>query len=741
MTDETSAEQDLSMDVRAMLAAVWGRKFRILLVTAILLGLAYAILLFVPKMYESEAGILVEPRDSVYTRPSGDTGSNQANLTGDGAISSQIELIQSRDTLLKVIDSEHLRDVPEFTQGSSSPLTAIMALLGRKPAQRDVDEVILQNLMERLTVVRQRDSLVISVNVRSTDPQLAARLANAIANAHVQRRAALSLSDTADASVWLDQQVKALRTKVADAESKVAAFKVDNDLYTGSNNTSLVDQQLSEVAGQITSAQERKNSATSRANLIRSLLDAGQPIDSVADVRDSATIQQLTQQRGQLQGEKAQKLATLLPNHPEVQALTAQIAEIDKQINSEGRRVAGALEAEAKIEASLETSLRADLDKLKTGSADATKQGVTLDGLEREAKAQRDLLESYLARYRDAMSRTDANSALPDVRVITEAAASVSPASPKVTLIMTAVGIIALVLQIGSILFGELMSGRALSDRDTLIARREARQRPRRQVVAEAMAADPETVTAVVQPSAPPRREVRTVAEPAAVAMPQPSDEDRFENFEQKVLVERQPAVESQPPRHSEPAFRRLATAELGNLASDIGLGRVRIVMVAGLGSYAAAANVGERLVAEALRRGLSIARIDAGSARLSTEAGLTDLAADAVGFGDVVHRSSHEGMAEIPWGQLPAISRQSLKPVTLVEALTDIYEVVLVLTGAMGASSALPIFAGVDCRVVLVADEDTDDAMVATARSEVEALNFAQPQVVTTPIRQAEVA
>ncbi|WDR03029.1 hypothetical protein PSQ19_02135 [Devosia algicola] len=52
-----------------------------------------------------------------------------------------------------------------------------------------------------------------------------------------------------------------------------------------------------------------------------------------------------------------------MSNHPAIKALTAQIAELDKQIGIEGRRVADALEAEAQIEAGIETSLQADLTK------------------------------------------------------------------------------------------------------------------------------------------------------------------------------------------------------------------------------------------------------------------------------------------------------------------------------------------------------------------------------------------
>jgi len=730
MAFESHDERDLSMDIRAMLAAIWARKVRIVLVTVLFLAATYAILLFVPKMYESEAGILVAPRDNVYTRATGDTGPSATESTADSAISSQIELIKSRDTLQSVIESEGLRDIKEFTDPGTSIVGMISSLLGRKPAARDIDETILANLSERLSVKRARDSLVIGVGVRSEDPSLAARLANAIANAHVQRRAALSLSDTAEASVWLERQIETLRTKVADAEAKVAAFKVDNDLLTsGSSNSSVVDQQISSVASQISAAQERMNTALSRATLIDGLLKDGQPVEGVADIRDSATIQQLTQQKAQLQGEKAQKLATLLPNHPDVQAIVAQIAEIDKQIGIEGQRAAAALKSEAKIESGLIASLQSELDRLKSSAGTATRQTVTLDGLQREAKAQRDLLENYLIRYRDAASRTDINASLPDVRVVTLAAASVSPASPKTTFILAAVGIVSVVLQVGMILFSELMSGRALVVRRP--EKLEPAQEPQQPLasIEPDVVAVPQTVTEdqfIVSPAA----DIAEIDEVAEMP-PEPAPAEDAANDDEEEAVEPMVQVQVQEPA-------RPSLSELTKLSADIGLGRARVVVLAAVGSQAECAAVAESLTGDALRRGLSVARVDAASGVSSDEPGLTDLAADLASFGDVVQKSVREGLSEVPWGQLPSINRRSMKPVTLVEALTDIYEVVLVSTGRVGVASSLPVFAGLDCRLVLVTNQDIDAETLEAAELDAESLGYHPVQVVPVPARRA---
>lgn len=754
MSYESPAMLDARIDVAAMLGAIVQRLPRIILLTLLLLAAAFVMLMFMPRMYESSASILVEPRSNVYIRADNEQA---PAATGEaGVVSSQIELIKSRDTLLKVIDQLDLRSVPEFNGsggGGFSPLAIIGQLLGRRAAPVSIDETVLNNLYERLAVSQERDSRLISVVVRSTDPQLAADLANAVANAHVTRRAQLSLSDTAEASGWLAEEIERLRVTVTAAETAVASFKVDNDLFTGANNTSLLDQQLSTIATQISAAQERKNTALSRAALIRGMLARGQSIEGVADVRDSVVIQQLSEEKARLQGEKAQRSATLLANHPVVQALTAQIAELNNQISIEGRRVADALDAEAQIESDLEASLQAEMSRAKVTASTATQDTVTLDGLQREAKAQRDLLEGYLRRYNEAFSRSESSSALPDVRVVSLAAPSVTPASPNTQLVLIAVGLVSVMVQIGIIVFAELMSGRAVIagrgpepmqdelDEPPFVVEELEPEEPWQQPAAPAEVAVAVPAQAVM---------AAELSEPQGGVTAQPE----FKRFLQALRSNRgaalpgvaeAPALEvedalPEPVAPPAPTAKPPAPALItpSDLASDLALGRTHLVILAAHRSNADCEVLAEELVSDALSRGLSVALVDAGSERSGVEPGLVDLSTNAASFGDVVHKSADNSFAEVPWGQGRAIARSSTKPLTLVEALGDLYEVVVLITGRVGAASSLPLFDGLEGRLVLVAGEEDDLDAVAETRKRLLGAGFEHCEVAAVPARVA---
>jgi uncharacterized protein involved in exopolysaccharide biosynthesis len=75
--------------------------------------------------------------------------------------------------------------------------------------------------------------------------------------------------------------------------------------------------------------------------------------------------------------------------------------------------------------------LRTSLNDAKTQAKGLGDSEIELRALEREAKANRDLLESYLARYRDASARHDMGAVPAQAAIVSQAHASVLPSFPK----------------------------------------------------------------------------------------------------------------------------------------------------------------------------------------------------------------------------------------------------------------------------------------------------------------------
>src|SRR5207245_9369843 len=118
-------------------------------------------------------------------------------------------------------------------------------------------------------------------------------------------------------------------------------------------------------------------------------------------------------------------------NHPGTKELKAQPARPERQIRDEAGKSSRSLDNDARIAGGRVEGLSASLEQLKKQASSSNGQDVQLRALEREAKAQRDLLESYLAKYREANTRETIDAAPTDGRIISRAIVSNTPAYPK----------------------------------------------------------------------------------------------------------------------------------------------------------------------------------------------------------------------------------------------------------------------------------------------------------------------
>jgi polysaccharide biosynthesis transport protein len=432
-SSRTMGPSDGDLDLPALGAALWRKKWKILGPTILVALIALLVVEVITPTYLSESRIFVEGQDNVYLRPDADRDTAERTVDQE-AVTSQAQIILSRDLAREVINKLKLGERPEFdpTLNGVSPIKAVLGSLGliKDPLSMTPEERVLTAYYDRLTVTPVDKSRIIDIDFRSQDPELAAQVANAIADGYLVRQREAQQEQAKSAGQWLAGQIETMRKKVEDAEAKVEDFRAKANLLVGNNNTTLSAQQLSEVNTQLGTARAQKTDAEAKAKLIRDMLRSGQTIES-SDVLNSELLRRLAEQRVTLRAQLAEQSSTLLDGHPRIKELRAQIADLDSQIRTEAANVARSFENDAKLAGARLDSQTAILDQLKNQAASTNGEDVQLRALERDAKSQRDLLESYLAKYREATSRDTINSTPAEARVISRATVSNVPAYPK----------------------------------------------------------------------------------------------------------------------------------------------------------------------------------------------------------------------------------------------------------------------------------------------------------------------
>ena len=448
------------LDMRALGQALARKKGWIIIPTLLAAVLSVTAVNLVTPRYKSEARILVDGRENIFLRPNGERNEERSSVVDAEAVTSQVQLLLSRDLAREIIKKNKLAERPEFDpvlQGLS-PFKSLLALfgIGRDPFSLTPEERVLDTFFDRFTAYAVDKSRVIVIEFQSWDPELAARVANSIAEGYLVLQQNARQEQAKSAGQWLSGEIDSLRKKVGEAESRVEDFRSKSSLFVGTNNTTLSNQQMGELNTQLNNARALKSDAESKARLIREMLQSGKPIEA-SEVLNSELTRRLSEQRVTLRAQLAEQSSTLLDNHPRIKELKAQLGDLDRQLREEASKLSRSFDSDARIAGGRVEGLTASLDQVKKQAGSSNTQDVQLRALEREAKAQRDLLESYLAKYREATTRENIDAAPADGRVISRATVSNTPAYPKKLPIVLIATLATLMLTAGAIVTGELL--------------------------------------------------------------------------------------------------------------------------------------------------------------------------------------------------------------------------------------------------------------------------------------------
>ncbi|OHV20729.1 chain-length determining protein [Rhizobium sp. RMa-01] len=695
-------DQDVDIDLGQLVRAVWARRLRILAITLAGAGVAFTGAKIMSPQYRSETRILIEPRAPAFASTQQVNDAGAGPLMDELNIASQVQLLQSADLLKKVINDLKLYNLPEFddaANGSAMSSILVKLHLKKNPMENPPEERVIDAFVERLQVYQVPGSRVIGVSFTSKDPKLAAAIPNAMANVYLSTQSGAKLDSNSEATRWLEPEIEGLRRKVSEAEKKVAEYRTSHGLLQTNGTTTFPAQQLNDISAELTRVRGDKANAEARAQAVRNALSSGEASDTLPDIMSSQAIQRLKATESGLQSQISDLQTSLLNNHPRLKSLRAQLADIRTQIRQETQKILTSIENESNVADLRASELERQSDTVQANSARAGEDEVGLNALEREATAQRQLLETYLVRYREAASRADSNSSPADARIVSKAIEPVDPYFPKVVPIVVVAAVATLILSAIVTMLAELFSGRALRpidvspetiEAETLVEERDAPQ-------AAPVAATP-----------------RKPAQPSMLAVV--GDDDTIEDV---------PVAEEPPEDDNEFSVASVADYLTGSRAP-------LAIAISPTGDNGSAATVLlTRMLADAGRRVILIDMTGSGHptelmAEDQAAPGVTDLLCGEAAFGDTIHGDRLSDAHLIPQGQsdvrraMRGVDRLSL----LIDALAAAYDLVVVECGSADVAGVSRLTRSRDVEIILSLPE-IEETIFVTLMTEFQAAGY----------------
>ncbi|HEY0758400.1 MAG TPA: polysaccharide biosynthesis tyrosine autokinase [Acidisarcina sp.] len=384
---------------------VVSRRRRILLTCAgvvLALGLAYT--LFTPKLYRAEAKLQILKQDAAADFS--DSAQSSSTAAADAldfnlAAQTQVDVLESRNMALRVINELHLDQLPDYQPRSD----AAEAGLPLQHAPKRLAYVI-EKFSKRLKVSSVSGTRLISVSFLDRDPNRAAQVVNQLLADFIDYNFQVRYNASAQATSFLSNELQQMKAQVDQSQANVARLQQQSGIYGVDETNNAVNAKLEQLNAQLTVAQANramKQSIYKLALTRNPEVLAGMIGEQATGANTTnAPLQLLRQQQAEAAASYAELNAHYGPQYPKVIQAGQRLQSIQASIKNETDRLVGQATAEYKVAADTEASAAKALQDQKTLAAQMNRDATVYTSAKHEADTSRDLYEQLLRRMKEA---------------------------------------------------------------------------------------------------------------------------------------------------------------------------------------------------------------------------------------------------------------------------------------------------------------------------------------------------
>ncbi len=364
------------------LLVVWRQRWKIAGFVATCVLAAYLVSARLTPIYEATAKIDVDRRV-----PNGVIGQEATHGAtgddGDAFMATQMELIQS-DAVLRPV-AERFKLLEKESQ---------LDKLGEDGARRRADAPVY---LKHLKVTRPLSTYLLNISYRSTDPNLAANVANAIAQSFLQHTFEIRVKASGALSEFMEKQLEELRAKMERSSMALAKFERELDVINPEEKTNILSSRLLQLNTEYTNAQADRVRKEAAYNATR-----GETVAATMNSTQSEEMGKLQDRLNQARQRLADVGSIYGPNHSEYRKAASNVTEIERQFEESRHSVAERVEADYHQAVNREAMLRRAVAQTKAEYDRINARSFEYQQLKREADGDKSLYSDLERRIREA---------------------------------------------------------------------------------------------------------------------------------------------------------------------------------------------------------------------------------------------------------------------------------------------------------------------------------------------------
>lgn len=436
-TQQQSQPTDEVIDLRKYFAVINRSKWRILLLALLVAILTAFIVLNMKPIFSAKATLLIEAQQAKAVKIEEVYGMNSAQQE---YYLTQFEILKSRTIAESVIIRLNLAEHPDYASKPSIidelkdwlPFLPSASNVAKSVEQLSLErrEELLKKFIENLSIEPVRKTQLVNISFESHDPELAAKVANAIGETYIDSQLEAKMGITQKANNWLGGRLGELRQRLDDSEKAMQDFRLREGLIDVAGVRGLGSQELERLGVELTAARSKKAQVDS---FIRVISQYGKTnvdqLESLPEITAHPSIQNVKKEVISAERKVSELSKIYGPKHPKLLAVKSELATIQDNLREQIRKLIAGIENESQTEAQNLASLEAEMARAKGQYQDVSGKEAEYQRLQREVETNRQLFETFMSRQKETEVAGDFDSAI--ARFTDRAITATEPIKPK----------------------------------------------------------------------------------------------------------------------------------------------------------------------------------------------------------------------------------------------------------------------------------------------------------------------
>lgn len=439
----TGQQKEEALDLVIYWRIIAKHKWNILALAGAITVLAAVIVFMMTPIYRSTVTLLIEQKkakvlsiEEVY----GGVGDSREHFQ------TQAEIIKSQALAGLVVDKLKLTTNPEFDPRShksflSSSLSAI-GIGGNELTEENAKKIVVNQFMKLVIVEPVRLSQLVKVSFDSPDRELAAKIANAIAETYIESDMEARYQMSQKAGSWLSQRLTELKTGLVQSENALQKFR-EREHIVDSKNLAL-NGVSSQLEGLLKSLVETRMHRAEAESAYTQVKNAKGDLESLPVVLRNPLVARMKEVVGDHERKVSELSNRYGKEHPKMMQAEAELKQAKENLRLQVEEVAAGLSREYEVARANENALAEAVGETKSTIQGSNRKEFELTALEREVTTNRQIYDMFMSRFKETAAASDMQSGVV-ARVVDPAMPADNPAKPnklQVTLIALAMGLI-----------------------------------------------------------------------------------------------------------------------------------------------------------------------------------------------------------------------------------------------------------------------------------------------------------